>query len=79
MPIISHKVKETRSGKKFITREIFFFKNHAQNETGRLVPDLFLFFKKALYEVNASGLKLSFNQFRQSSTWQTIKTKNMKL
>ena len=27
--------------------EIFFFKNYAENETGRLVPDLFLFFEKA--------------------------------
>ena len=25
-------------------KKIFFFKNHAENETGRLVPDLFLFF-----------------------------------
>ena len=24
-------------------QEIFFFKNHAENETGRLVSDLFLF------------------------------------
>ena len=28
-----------------------FFKNHAENETKRLVPDIFLFFKKTLYEV----------------------------
>ena len=27
---------------------IFFFKNHAENEVGRLVLDLFLFFKKVL-------------------------------
>ena len=26
----------------------FFFKKHTQNEVERLVPDLFLFFKKAL-------------------------------
>ena len=37
-----------------------FFKNHAENEAGRLVPDLFLFFKKDLYEVKASGLQLRF-------------------
>ena len=30
-----------------MTTEIFFFKNHAENEARRLVPDLFLFFKKA--------------------------------
>ena len=31
-----------------------FLQNHAENEAGRLVPDLFLFFKKALYEVETS-------------------------
>ena len=35
-----------------IQQEIIFFKNHAENEAGRLVPDLFI---KALYEVKASG------------------------
>ena len=57
-----------------MTREIFLFKNHAENEAGRLVPDVFLFFKKALYEVKASSLQLNFNIFRQSSTLHTIKT-----
>ena len=42
-------------------RTNIFFKNHAENEAGRLVPDLFLFFKKALYEVKASGLQLRVN------------------
>ena len=46
---------------KIITREIFFLKNHAENEAGTLEPDLFLFFKKDLYNVKASGLQLSFN------------------
>ena len=41
-----------------------FFKNHAENEAGRLVSDPFLFFKKAFYEVKASVLKLSFNILR---------------
>ena len=41
---------------------------------GRLVPDLFLFFKIALYEVKASDLQLNLNIFRLSSTWHTIKT-----
>ena len=36
-------------------------KNYSENEAGRLIPDLFLLFQKALYEVNASGLQLSFN------------------
>ena len=47
-----------------IIRETFFFKNHAENKSGRLVPDLFLFFQKALFEVKASGLQLSFKIFR---------------
>ena len=42
---------------------INFFKNHAQNEAGKLFPDLFLFFRKALHEVKAGGLQLSFNTF----------------
>ena len=41
-----------------ITREIFFFKNHTENEEERVVLDLFLRFKKALYEIIASGLQL---------------------
>ena len=32
-----------------------------ENETGRLVPDHFLFLIKALNGVKASGLQLSFN------------------
>ena len=43
---------------------MFLFKNHAQNEAVRLVPDLFLFFKKALYQVKASRLQLGSNIFR---------------
>ena len=38
-----------------LIREIFLFKNH---EAGRLAPDLYLFFKKALYEVKASDLQI---------------------
>ena len=38
-------------------------KNHAENEAGRLVPG-FLFFKKALYKVNATGLQPGFTIFR---------------
>ena len=39
-----------------------------ENEAGRLVPDLFLFFTKASYEVSARGLqlKLSFNIYFDS-------------
>ena len=39
-----------------ISREIFFLKNHAENEATRLVPGLFfLFVKKALHEVKATS------------------------
>ena len=43
--------------------EIFFFQNHAQNKARKIALDLFLLFKKALYELKASGLQLSFNTF----------------
>ena len=45
-------------------REIFLIKNHPENLVGRLVPGLFLFFKKALFDLKPSGLQLSFNIFR---------------
>ena len=34
--------------KKYSARNIF-FKHHAKNEEGKLVPDLFPFFKRKLY------------------------------
>ena len=52
--------KEIRSVNR-IKREMSFFQKSCKKEAGRLVPDLFLFFKQALYEVKASGLHLSFN------------------
>ena len=42
--------------------EIFFSKNHAENVAEELVPDLLLF-RKALYQIKASGQHLSFNIF----------------
>ena len=53
--------------------KIFFFKNHAENETGKLDSNFFFLKKKkkrkkALYEVKASGLQLSCSMFRESST-----------
>ena len=42
-------------------KRIFFFKSHAENEAAILVPDLFLFFRKASYVVKASGVELGFN------------------
>ena len=56
----------------FILKALF-FKNYAKNEAGRLVPDLLLFFKKALDEVKENCLQLSFNMFQQPSIWHTIK------
>ena len=38
------------------TKRSIFFENHAENEIGRLVPDLFLFFRKASYEVKPIDL-----------------------
>ena len=55
--------KQTIQFGQVIEHKIFFFKNHAKNETGRLVPDLAFFFKNALYEAKACGLQLSFNMF----------------
>ena len=49
-----------------------------KNVAGRLVPKLFLFFKKVLYEVNASSLQLSSNIFREHSTCHTLKTNYVK-
>ena len=58
------------------TREMFFFRNHAENKAGRLVPVcLFFFFKKrALYKVKASGLQLGSTIFRQHSNQHRAKT-----
>ena len=56
-----------------------FFKNRVENEVGRLVPDLFLFFKNVLYEVKPGGLQLNFDIVRQFSAWRTIKTNRIKL
>ena len=43
------------------SRETFFRRNYVENVAGRLVPGLFLFFKKVSHEMKASGLQLSFN------------------
>ena len=51
--------------KKNITRNVLFFKDHAENEARRLVPGLFWLFEKALQqEVKASSLQLNFTIFR---------------
>ena len=38
---------------------------HRENEAGRIVSDLFLFSKKALYEVKPNGLQLNFIRLAQ--------------
>ena len=55
---------------KYKKKKIIFFRNHTENVAGRLVSDLFLFFKQDLYEVNASD--------GQPSTWLTIRTNCVK-
>ena len=42
---------------------MIFFKNYTKYEGGRLVPDLFLFFKNASNELTASALQLSLTIF----------------
>ena len=61
------------------TKKKIFFRKHVENELEKLVPDLFLFFKKALYEVKSSGQHFSFNTFRYPSTWHTLKSNCIKL
>ena len=54
-------------------------KNYVENEAGKLVPDRFLFFKKSLYQVKASGLQLDFTISRQLSNQHIIETNCLKL
>ena len=44
-------------------RKLFFFRKSCKNEAGRLVPEIFLFFKRALSNVKTSVHHLSFNIF----------------
>ena len=62
-----------------ITREIVFFKNHAEKEAKKLVLGLFLFFKKPLYGVKITALQLSLYIFRKHLSWHAIKTNRIKL
>ena len=43
----------------------FFFENHAENKVQELVPDLFLFFEKALYEVKSSVCYAPYQRYAQ--------------
>ena len=47
--------------------------NYAENQVERLIPDLFLFFRKALYKVKASDQHLILIYFRPQ-LGHTIKT-----
>ena len=60
-------------------KRIFCFKNYAENETGKLVPDRFWFFKKSLYQVKTIGLQLDFNIFRQPLNQHARETNCLKL
>ena len=57
--MVKFKIHDSQTGQQIITIHIYYriyqevlgarillFKNYAENELGRLVPDLFLFFKK---------------------------------
>ena len=48
----------------YIRKKTFLFKTHAENEAWILVRDRILFFKRALFEIRASKLQLSFIIFR---------------
>ena len=45
----------TKFGQLIEREKFFFFKNHAENEVGRLVSDLFLPYKETLEKIKANG------------------------
>ena len=61
---MSHKVKTFQAMKFgqliYYNQRNYIIKKHAQNKAGKLVPDLFFFFEKALYEVKASVLQFQY-------------------
>ena len=54
--------------------EILFFKSHAENEAGRLAPNFFLLFKKALCKVKQVVSTLDLIYFGRPPLWHKIKT-----
>ena len=42
---------------------MYFLKNCAENEAGKLVPDFFLHVTKAIFKGKGSGLQLGFTIF----------------
>ena len=63
---ISHKVKATRIWSDEIIKQEKYFSSKIMQKMweGDESQTSFCFFEKALFEVSASGLQLSFNQFR---------------
>ena len=55
------KISQGKGSRAIKFGQVIEFKNYAENEVRRLVPDLFLLFEKTLYEVKASGIGLNFN------------------
>ena len=53
--------------------------SHTENEAGRLFSDLFSAFKKALYEVKASGQHLISTYFGIRQLGHTLKSKQYKI
>ena len=53
---------------------LFFFKDHAENELKRLVPDLFCFFKKLHIRSKQVVSTLVLIYFGSPRLWHTIKT-----
>ena len=60
---ILHNILRSKGNQKMKFGQVIEYNNRAKNATWKLVPDLFLFAKGALYELKASGLQLSFNVF----------------
>ena len=80
---ISQKVKTTRQRNLVCQqnkmRKIFFIKKYKVNQVGRLVPNHFLFIRRALYEVKRRDMQLTFNLFRWPSTWYIMEINCLKL
>ena len=53
----------------FVLKIFKFLSYHAENDTGRLVPDLFLSFKQVLHELKAIGQQHIINIYWQPSAW----------
>ena len=63
MSQVKKAVRQAYSGNRIKLEKYFTSKNNAENKAGRLASELFLFFKKTLYELKPSGQHLSPNIF----------------